>query len=744
MSFRRVQVPVIKGCSDGDPLHVPPPGVHTRVDPPTLYLEKIGQQWMESRKEARPGVQYTLDELPFGYSLWQRPRPSKPSHLDRYLYGHPGRKAFDSPNRFYPHFEYLMNNDGDSMGCPCTVCRGSGGVLPGATPNSSRTRTQSVTSRKSNSAPIPSRPSSSHSVRQQPVALPSLAARYQGRPKKVIPGLDKSNVDSEGTPDVYRNLINKLHRHEQVDEAIEEPLSPDWRAEQELLPRLLDDVKIQEQWVPRTGDIILYIRKMPDGVDIIRDEVDTKKFRLYDERLQKSLGDPPWEAGLVTEMATGTTIADLVESDPLQSVPNTGVRVEPIPDPNDPNKSLSKQHKYVPLRQTRPFVLWGDLLRRIPQEKWHVTIKNALSLSSTLSLMGKHRFRGIWPNASVYCHGIYVGHEMLAVGDTVRLLPNKQHGERQCTDVMSVKSIRLKWTNLDKASSNDYDEGRPYNTEIWIYGSAYTSDSSRCNKLWINESNVEAPRVANNYAEWFPLHPANKELAIPYSRVLGRLYERDTIAYFLMSDYGDFPKLDVGRQAVVEARAFSRKHDNRIAKEPNATWYWGDDRADALNLKTINGREVSRYDPDRDVKDLRRQLRVLDGVINGDVKPADRDLGGKGLRSFMAQSLPLRSSAPLAPSDGRSSPSTVSGSEPSRKRTHIVDPHDEDEDEEEDSNDEIRQQTRVIDEDRERPSKKAKVMVVIDQRPSEHKPEPIGSSTAMGLREKYGFMGKVT
>ncbi|CAN9322281.1 unnamed protein product [Alternaria alternata] len=313
MPSNRVVVRLVPGCSDGDPLHVPAPGVYTRVDPPTLYLEKIGQQWMEARKEARSGVQYILEALPFGYTLWQRPRPSNPAHVDRYLYGHPGKKPFDSPNRFFPHFEYMMENDGIGMGCPCKVCSGSAGVLPGATPNSSRTRTPSVASKSNSSAPISSRLSSSHSVRQEPGAFPS--GQYKGRPRKITPGLDKSNVDSEGTPDVYRNLIDKLRRHQHVDESIEEPLSPDWRAEQELLPRLLDDIKTNEQWVPRTGDIVLYIRDMPDGVDLVRDETDTKEFRLYDERREKNLGAPPWEAGLVTEAATGTTIADLVDSD---------------------------------------------------------------------------------------------------------------------------------------------------------------------------------------------------------------------------------------------------------------------------------------------------------------------------------------------------------------------------------------------------------------------------------------------
>jgi hypothetical protein len=564
-----------------------------------------------------------------------------------------------------------------------------------------------------------------------PAALSSLA-QFKGRPKKITPGLDKTNVDSEGTPDVYRNLIDKLRRHQQVDEAIEEPLSPDWRAEQELLPKLLDNIKAQEQWVPRTGDIVLYIRSMTEGIDLVRPEGTDDDLQLYDERRDQYLGTPKWEAGMVTETAIGTTVADLVDSVKEKSVSASGLRVEPIPDPNAQDKSLSKKYKYVALRQTRPFILWRNLLRRIPQEDWHATIKNALAITSTVSLMGKHRFRGTWPNASIYCHGIYVGSELLAVGDTVRLLPNKTSGQSACTDVMSIKSIRLKWTNLDKASDNDYDEGRPYNSEIWIYGAAYTSNAAYQNKLWVSEQNINAPRVTGDYAaDWYPLHPDNKELAIPYSRVLGRLYERDAMTYFLRAEHGNLPNLDVGRHAVVEARAFSRKHDKRISDEPDATWYWGDNRADALNLRTINGQEVARFDPERDVKDLRRQYRHLDAITSGvaQLEPEHRDIrGDKGLRGFMAPALPLRSSALEAIGGSGSSPSSSTGPflEGSRKRTHIVDldeedtPDDDTEDEDMDLDmdmdldDEIRQHTRVVEEDRERPSKKAKVKVVID------------------------------
>ncbi|CAO2657886.1 Nn.00g071460.m01.CDS01 [Neocucurbitaria sp. VM-36] len=717
MSSDRPIVVRLRPGSDGDATHSPPAGNHTRVDPPVLYLEKIGQQWMQNRGEARPGVKYVLESLPNGYTMWQRPRPGNSKHLDKYLFGHPNHKPFDSPNRFYPHFEYLMDNAGDSMGCPCTVCAGSAGVLPKSMPNSVLP--------KSTPNSVPMRGSSSSSSRPPtPMGPPTIlpAIHMKGRPKTISVGLDTSHIDEEGTPDVYRSLIDQLRRRNTVDEIIEEPLSMDWRAEQEMLPGILHDLREKDQWIPRVGDIVLYIRELPAGVDLIRDSV-TGKLQLYDEQSETFLGLPPWEAGLVGEVPKHASMHDLTEDDRKTNVVVSGLRVEPLPNVNNIDKSLSKRHKYVSLRHTRPMVLWKELLHQT-QENWHPTVVNALGLTSTLSLMGKHRFRGTWPNANIYCHGLYLGFEMLAVGDTVRLLPNTNSGQTECSDILIIKSIRLKWKNLDKASNNDYDEGRPYNSEIWVYGTAYTEDPTRSDKQWVSDRDIEPPKAAHGYLTWYPLHPPSKELAIPYSRVLGRLYERDALAIWLNTETTDEPSLDTGREAVLEARAFSRIHDQRIAKELNATWYWGDSRADALNLHTINGLEVSTYDRERDVRKWRKDIKLIEGMNNHKGLPSMRQdavnavAAGRGLRNFMApgtsSSLPVRTHASRETSFSSSS-STIGTSSKGdslgsgKKRPHTVVNLTDDEDDEE-----IRQHTKVVRDAPGTAKRKAKVMVVID------------------------------
>jgi hypothetical protein len=716
MSAGCVIVPLRAG-SDGDPTHRPTGQTYIQISPPTLYLEKIGQQWMESRGEALPGIKYALERLPAGYTLWQRPRPKEPTHFDKYLYGHPGHHAFDSPNRFFSHFKYLMENVGDSMGCPCTVCNGKGGVLPS--------------------------PRAAYGAKKGSLdggsgtSTPKLVApHHKGRPKLVTPGMDASRIDEEGTPDVYRNLIDKLQKQGTLDEAIEEPMSLDWRAEQEILPQKLKELKENPQWLPRVGDIVLYVRELPAGVEICRDKA-SGEFKMLNLETETWIGNPAWEAGLIGQTPTETTdIEDLVEEhDKTKNVSYTGVRVEPLPSPNNTNKSLSKRYKYVPVHYTRPFVFWKELLGARPEETWHRTIKNALTAISSFSLMGKHRFRGSWPTAQIYCHVIFLGSEVLAVGDTVRLTPKPN--QEFCTDVLTITSIRLKLTNLDMANGNDYDEGRPYNSCVQVFGRAYTSDASRSSKEW-HSMDHPLPSIIRKQDPWrYPLHPADKEMAVPLSRIVGRLFESDAMTLWFppaSMNTLDPPDLSTGLEGVLEAREFSRNNDKRITEQLGADWFWGDSRADALGLQTVNGLEISKFDNERDTKEWRKDMKAEESLKSVAMAQAHEQAGGltggvqRSLRGFAAQvpvvkhkRLPLRNqgearslSASLS-STGTTTTGSISDMIPSagsrnpsiqgRKRNKVIDLSSEDEEE-------IRKGTRIV-EEKVNETKKAKVRVVI-------------------------------
>ncbi|KAF2277848.1 uncharacterized protein EI97DRAFT_274949 [Westerdykella ornata] len=694
MSAGRVIVPLRRG-SDGDPTHRPDKPTFTQADPRN-YLEKLATLWMQARGERLPGISYVLERLPEGYAVFGRPRPGEPSHVDFYLYGHPEHKKFDSPNRFYPHFEHLMNH-GTNIGCPCTVCNGTTRLPINGSPAASRTGTSGL------QPSGPSRP---------------------GKSKlKPTPGLDVSRVDEQGNPDVYRQFIDKLEREHSLDEAITEPLSMDWRAEQECLPKMLEKVKDDPQYLPRAGEIVLFVRELPKHTTIVRNPK-TGHFQLYDQANKAFIGNPQWQAGLVGQTPVEqTVIDDLVEeggSEKQWNVAYSGVRVEPLPNLNSPDKSLSKHHRYVPLHYTRPFILWKDYLASIPEEEWHPTIHNAITAAATMSLIGKYRFRGTWPEAWIYCHGIFIGHEMLAVGDAARVRPRDP--DSLCTDVMIISSIRLKLTNLDLASGNDYDEMRPYNIEAFIFGKAYTTEPSRSLKEWLSFNDEDdCPEIIRRYSAHHPLHPPGKEMMIPFPRVLGRVYDVDSMRLWLQPSDSEgvniVPLLDAGRQGVLEARDFARKHDRRIAESPGSSWWWADSRAEALDLHTVNGHEVSKYDTERKPKEWRSQIKaILEAEGERDrVEQREALQGQRSLRAFKAGPLQLQPTRDHNMTVGGLStagPSSASGSSSSKRPSNVMDLSGED-DEEEDSR---HREYSVVSPRDEQKMKKSRIAVVINPR----------------------------
>ncbi|TKA59221.1 hypothetical protein B0A49_11908 [Cryomyces minteri] len=171
----RVEIVPINTGSNGDPSHRPSTGTHTLDDPPTNYLEKLGTLWMKHRGDARPGILYKLDKLPDGYTVWEKPRKTDPKHVDKWLFGNPNHKTFDSPNRFFPHFLHLMNSGGNSVDCPCTVCTTRGRSMS----------TAGVSTR------LPGADAASHEAVNDIAGVP---------------------LDCEGTPDVFQILIDKLKR----------------------------------------------------------------------------------------------------------------------------------------------------------------------------------------------------------------------------------------------------------------------------------------------------------------------------------------------------------------------------------------------------------------------------------------------------------------------------------------------------------------------------------------------------
>jgi hypothetical protein len=431
-------------------------------------------------------------------------------------------------------------------------------------------------------------------------------------------------VDEEGTHDVYKELVHKLQTLNILDVEVKEPWSMDWRAERAELRRHLTRISMQYSFIPRVGELVLWCRDL-QGEILFNPATD--RFEQFDRKNKKYLGPPDWLTGVVTQVPEESiSLRDIVEhreTNKKNVLNMSGFRVETLPDPNSAQKDLSSVYKYVPLCQIRPLNYWDILLQNVPNEDFHESIENALTVMSSFSLLDKYRFKGEWPNAWVYARGIYLGAELLTVGDGVRLMPRapvNPGDPDEVTDVLVISSIRLRLSSCDADLSSPQlcKEAAPR-----IFGKAYTT-SPRCAYLDpqaggvpVEFQDVEVIDAFQStgmrpYGPWYRLHAKGTEIEISINQILGRVYESDYMD--LVFGHRAFG-LDYG--GILGSRDFSRQQDDRIAE--GKEWFCGDSRVETLAVETLNGIEVGPHDDARDMVMWRATLRVIEGVAT----PAD-------------------------------------------------------------------------------------------------------------------------
>ncbi len=455
-------------------------------------------------------------------------------------------------------------------------------------------------------------------------------------------------------------------RHLKARDNIKEKYSFDYQAERKSLPAHLTQISLQHSFIPRIGELVLWCPYFPDELDLVYNP-DTGSYQFYSFDQEQFLGFPNWHGGVIAAVPVSAATDGPIDFPDILSNPKkksayttSGFRVETFPDPNnDTDKSLSKQYKYVPLRQIRPLSHWQTLLRGIPENKLDLSIKYALTGMTTINLLEKFYFTGDWPNATIHCKGIYLGAELLLVGDAVRIfppLPSQSNSfsttpnikSYRCTDVLTISSIRLNLNEITNEHALPTSPNLSTTSSITLLGKAYTLDPRRDYRIPIdldtNLSHTEItlppplpledvkstfPTVgAKSYGDWFPVHPPNKKYEISFDRVLGRMHEADAIRLWTGVSQTTTnnttapercPTLSHDLPAILAARHYATQRDERIPAHPHnaIAWFWADTRVQALNVETFNGYEVGRYDLIRDKETLRAwraTLRVIDGI----------------------------------------------------------------------------------------------------------------------------------
>ncbi|KAG5289455.1 hypothetical protein I7I48_08782 [Histoplasma ohiense] len=602
-----VTVCIDKSFTDGDSSVWPTHPRFEREDP-QLYLRKLANMWMKERDEVRPGKQYILDQLPEGYVFMSRARQHNPALRDKYLYGHPSGYYFNSPNRFWPHFCHLMTRG--TVPCRCDLCRTGKQAINSDDPSMARLRRKPGPKTKQK---VGGGSASTNGVGGKP-----------GRPKtrKYIA------EDEEGTPDVFKTLIFKLQERGSIDQPIKEPLSMDWRAQRNTLQEHLTRTFMQHSFIPRLGELVLWCYSF-QGTEL-RFNWSTERFEMYCRKNKKFLGIPEWRAGTVAQTAEEPPILEdiITETKKKFAVNTSGFRIETFPDPNSTNKNLSRQYKYVPLNCIRPLNYWQIFLQGVDPDDYHPSIKNALTIMSSCSVVNKYHFKGVWPDATVYCKGIFIGSELLIRGDGVRLMPRQKSiladPHHQVTDVLVIESIQVKLRNCDA------DLNSPLlcqSTAVRLVGKAYTLSPKNAYKE-PNSIGTPSPLTyeevidsfecvgMRGYGKWYRMQPEKHRIQISLDHVVGRCYESE-----LMSLMFDDLSLGLDMEGVIAGREYGRLTDQRLA--PDKEWFFGDSRVETLALESLNLEEVGIYDDSRDPKMFRANLRIIDGTANGsDIRDA--------------------------------------------------------------------------------------------------------------------------
>ena len=487
--------------------------------------------------------------------------------------------------------------------------------------------------------------------------------------------------DEEGTEDVWKEGIYTISKNRDAQKGVEidivEDNSIDWKAERTTLPIQLMKIDQQHSFIPRTGELVLWCNNFLHEHYLMRDP-QTNEFKFYSFEQKTFHGFPDWRAGVITQVPTSNQgdnsvdFSDILEDSPRShALNNCGFRVETLPDPNNYDKSLSKQYRYVSLRHIRPMSHWQMVLKGIPEKRWHPSVKSALICMTSLSLVGKWKINGDWPHAKISCKACYIGSELITVGDTIRIAPSREMTAHdtsankisQVTDILVVTSIRLNLRYIQEDYVLPESQYLALQSYITFVGYGFTLDARRDYRMPpqdtlkssgditsieipqpIDEETVKSlfrPVGTSHYGHWYRLqrpkqatndgtkqYPGQR-YEVSFDRMLGRLYEADAVRLWTGLSQAKQtstkrPNLSYDQYGILAARQYATNTDERLpnpAYPGQINWHWTDTRVQALGLASVNGYPVAQYDDIRDpatLKKWRAQLKIIAGASVAD------------------------------------------------------------------------------------------------------------------------------
>nr|POE69076.1 hypothetical protein CFP56_72783 [Quercus suber] len=616
----RTQVLPINDFSDGDG-RTPVASRLFRED--AYFLARLGDAWAkESGLPRPPGLNYIIDRLPAGYSGWGSRREGS-THVDRYLWGHPNGQ-FRSINEAFPHFKYLMDrSSAPGIVCGCPRC-GTKAAVKSVSKSTQQSTTRNAGDQKLTYRANKQSPSSVKLPRPQQPAHhtqnSSLLQDVRFSSSDDRPGIRGKQVDEDGVADVYRSLIDKLQaagKDGAIDEPVSEPLSPDAYAGGEKLAKLLQKWQGQQPFLPRAGELVLFVRHL-NADDFLRWSPSAKKFRVYHNASEVWADQTVWEAGIISQEPTepcGEADLGSIPIDKKTSINQSGFKIEPV--------SAPQRHVYVPLHAIRPLALWQQC---VPDANPHPSVIECITTFRSFCIVGKFHFKGTWPNATIFAKALFIGSELIMVGDLVRFL-----NDFGSVDMLKITSIKLVFLDLDEAGSDDWDSRRPYKIVLHVSGQAYSLEPTRSFDMMGKVPASTNLPTGLPEGQWFHVtDPAKPKMRveIPYSRVISRYPGDAAIAAWFESPptpSSSFQPVNTAVKPIADAksrlsrgvigtldgRKFSELHCTQLNRGQGKGWFWADTRVEQLGLKEINDRPVGTNMTTTDGEQTRADLMPL-------------------------------------------------------------------------------------------------------------------------------------
>lgn len=202
-------------------------------------------------------------------------------------------------------------------------------------------------------------------------------------------------------------------------------------------------------FAPRRGEIVLFHNcHWP-----IRFNPSKMSFRVYCHHSKSFTSiTPQWKAGVIIkdpEREVRFSEAFNPHVDRVKMEENGGsFHIRTIGETTSGICQIDGDTQFVPLCNIKPFSYWQIFLSGLHSKDFHPSIYHAMTLMTSLNVVGESTVSGTWPNAAVSCNGLYIGPELLVKGDIVRLAPRPldptgSSTKIPVTDIMVIEDIKV-------------------------------------------------------------------------------------------------------------------------------------------------------------------------------------------------------------------------------------------------------------------------------------------------------------